>query len=173
MTWLTGKECDIFCLQEAHYVQLDEVKWKKEWGGETYFSHGCSNSKGVMIMYRKKLDIVVKDTIIHHAGRYIIQDLVVDSLDFVLINPYAPNCDDPLFFEDIFKMLQEKKLQDRNLIMTGDYNTVLEVDLDRKVIQTKNYHSKACYAISGLMSSLDLVDIWRMQNPKLIRYTWR
>lgn len=147
---------------------------KQSGGDNIYFSHGCSNSKVVMIMYKKEVDIVVKDTIIHQAGRYIIQDILVDSLEFVLVNLYAPHSDDPLFFQDIFNMLQEKKnYMIKNLIMTGDYNTVLDVDLDRKGIQTKNYHSRAYNAISGLMTSLDLIDIWRLQNPKQTRYTWR
>lgn len=77
-------------------------------GGEIYFSHGCSSSRGVMIMYKKKGNIKVKETVAHHAGRYIIQYVLVDNIDFVLINLYAPNSDDPLFYENIINTLQKK-----------------------------------------------------------------
>lgn len=94
--WLADKNHDIFCLQETHSTQLDEIKWKGEWGGEIYFSHGCSSSRGVMIMYKKKGNIMVKEMVAHHTGRYITQHILIDSIDFVLINLHAPNSDDPL-----------------------------------------------------------------------------
>ena len=33
-TWLKEKQYNIYCLQETHSTSLDEVAWKKEWGGE-------------------------------------------------------------------------------------------------------------------------------------------
>ena len=32
-TWLKEKEYNIYCLQETHSTILDEVLWKKDWGG--------------------------------------------------------------------------------------------------------------------------------------------
>ena len=32
-TWLKEKEYNIYCLQETHSTILDEVMWKKDWGG--------------------------------------------------------------------------------------------------------------------------------------------
>ncbi len=173
--WLADKNYDILCLQETHSTQSDEIKWKGEWGGggEIYCSHGCSSSRGVMIMYKKKGNIMIKETVAHHTGRYIIQHILADNKDFVLMNLYAPNSDDPLFFENIINTLQEKELHDKGLIMVGDYNNVLDVHLEQKGAQNRNYHAKSYNAISGIMSSLDLIDIWRMQNPKQTRYRWR
>lgn len=37
-TWLKEKEYNIFCLQESHSTMLDEVVWKKDWGGVKYTS---------------------------------------------------------------------------------------------------------------------------------------
>ena len=51
-TWLKEKEYNIYCIQETHSTIRDEVAWKKEWGGEIYFSHGQRNSKGVMMTTR-------------------------------------------------------------------------------------------------------------------------
>lgn len=63
-TWLADKNYDIFCLQETHSTQLDEAKWKKEWGGGFTFHMDAQIQGGVMIMYKKKVDISVKETII-------------------------------------------------------------------------------------------------------------
>ena len=34
--------------------------WKKEWGGEIIFCHGQSNSKGMMILIIKNVDLNVQ-----------------------------------------------------------------------------------------------------------------
>lgn len=33
---LADKSYDIFCLQETHSPNLNEIKWKEEWGGFTF-----------------------------------------------------------------------------------------------------------------------------------------
>ena len=38
-------------LQETHLLPNDELKWKDEFGGPLFFSHGKSNSFGVAISY--------------------------------------------------------------------------------------------------------------------------
>ena len=38
-------------LQETHLLSNDELKWKDEFGGPLFFSHGKSNSCGVAIGY--------------------------------------------------------------------------------------------------------------------------
>ena len=45
----------ILFLQETHSTPECEEKWKKEWGGEIYFSHGSSNSTGAAIFFLKSL----------------------------------------------------------------------------------------------------------------------
>ena len=54
--WLKEKEYNMYCLQKTHSISLDEVAWKKEWGGEVIFCQGQRNSKGVMILINKKSD---------------------------------------------------------------------------------------------------------------------
>lgn len=39
--WLADKNYDIFCLQETHSTQLDEIKWKGEWGVRFTFLMGA------------------------------------------------------------------------------------------------------------------------------------
>ena len=37
-------------LQETYSESNDENVWRKEWGGELFFSHGTKHSKGVCIL---------------------------------------------------------------------------------------------------------------------------
>ena len=47
--WLKKFQSDIIFLQETHSIESYETIWKKEWGGDIYFSHGEKNSRGVVI----------------------------------------------------------------------------------------------------------------------------
>jgi hypothetical protein len=46
----------IVFLQETHSSPGDEEQWMKEWDGDLIFSHGSSNSKGVIIGFTKNLN---------------------------------------------------------------------------------------------------------------------
>lgn len=54
----------------------------------------------------------------------------------------------------------------------GGFNSAIDGTLDRKGKTVINYHPQAVAKIENLMDSLDLVDIWHLKNPDLIRYTW-
>ena len=56
-----------------------------------------------------------------------------------------------------------------SIIMVGDYNMVLSTSMDRKGNHTTN--PQALKEITNIMDTLELVDIWRLKNPDLVRYT--
>ena len=43
-------------LQEIHCTTKHQEIWKRDWGGEIYFSDGSTNSRGVAILLPKMLD---------------------------------------------------------------------------------------------------------------------
>ena len=45
--------------------------------------------------------------------------------------------------------------------------------MDRKRNLSTNYHHRYIKEITNIMDTLEIVDIWRLQNPNLVRYTWR
>ena len=57
--------------------------------------------------------------------------------------------------------------------MVGDFNTVLNTSMDREGNHSTNYHPQALKEIMNVMDILELVDIWRLKYPYLVRYTWR
>jgi exonuclease III len=56
--------------------------------------------------------------------------------------------------------------------MVGDYYMVLNTSMDHKGNHTTNYHPHAHKEITNIMDILQLVDIWRLKYPDLVRYTW-
>ena len=172
-TWLKNKSHQIFYLQETHSLSSNEVQWRNEWDGPIYFSHGSRSSKGVMILLKKQLDLTISSTLTDTQGRWIIMNITTENKNICLVNVYAPNTDEPEFFEEIRDMIQNVQHPYDFIVMAGDFNTVINTTTDRKGNQKTNYHKHALEAIINTMDTLDLVEVWRLKNPDLIRYTWR
>ena len=77
-------------LQETHSLSKDELKWKDEFGGYLFFSHGKSNSCGVAIGYCGTEDFKVVNTACDKNGRIQIIDAKLNGTNLLLINFY--NC---------------------------------------------------------------------------------
>ena len=89
--WLHNQKHHFVFLQETHCTKECAQLWEAEWGGKVFFSHGTSQSKGVMTLVNPKLDFKIEKCITDKNGRFIILDLVVDESHIVLVNIYAPN----------------------------------------------------------------------------------
>ena len=164
------KKCHILCLQETHSVQEDEVVWTSEWGGQVYYSHGTNMARGVAILIQKDFPIKIEKTILDNAGRYIVMLLSTgDNQRICLSNIYAPNKDSPQFFQDIF--LKSFELSEK-MVIVGDYNTVLNVELDRNQCQNLSNNNKSTEKLRSLMDELKLCEIWRDRNDGIRRYSW-
>ena len=47
--WLRLNYNGIILLQETHSIEIDEIRFQREWGGKIYYSHGDYQSRGVAI----------------------------------------------------------------------------------------------------------------------------
>ena len=89
---------------------------------------------------------------------------------FTLATIYAPNDDDPAFYESFFNHLRDFHCDD--MVLGGDFNLVLNLEKDKKGGLAKT-HTKAVTVINDHATKFDLVDAWRVSNPDIRRYTWR
>ena len=81
----------ILFLQETHSSSDDEQKWRDNFGGNTFFSHGKRNSCGVLISYIGTHNFVVNNQKTNNDGRILILDVTINDVNFVLINLYNAN----------------------------------------------------------------------------------
>ena len=102
-------------------------------------------------------------------GRYIIIDLVVGELTLTICNIYAPNKDDPAFFQNVSEQMTSFKFEE--IIFRGDFNLVLDVLKDKKGGKPST-HQNSLKMVQNFQNNLDLTDIWRDLNPEERRYTW-
>ena len=167
---LNTSKYQIFLLQETHSSEVNVQQWRSEWGGDIYFSHGTTASRGTCIMFKKSVNVIIHGLRTDSEGRYIIMDIEIDNLQFTLASVYGPNADDPEFYLNFIETVE--LLGNDNRIVGGDWNFVLDVNTDKKggILQT---NENAKNIVSAWMNETDLVDIWRESNPDVFKFTWK
>ena len=168
-TWMRDKPYSVYFLQETHCGEGQDVLWKNEWGAEAHFSAGSTNSQGVGIMIKNGIDFELKDAKI--TKRYIILDTVIDNKPMLLVNLYAPNEDDNSFFKIVEGEINN--FETTSYIIGGDFNTVMDIDMDKKGGSLVDHYVTRRQEINKWMNNLDCVEIWRTLHPDGKRYTWR
>ena len=173
---LKESSCDVAFLQETYSSEMIENKWLQEWGGSGFLVHGSKHSRGVAVLFRKHLDVAVLEKYLDAEGRFIVLKVKINDYQFNLINIYAPNREKEqiTFINELKKTLENKEvLISDNNIFSGDWNIVLDLEMDK--MGGKNMDSKKGYRekINDLMLQFGLVDIWRLKNEHKQKYTWR
>ena len=117
-------------LLESHLKSSLEKDWLSEWDAKAIFSGTKTNSEGVCILFHKNiiLDIIKHTELI--SGRLQIVDIKYEDKFITLINIYGPNNDDDLFFNTLQNYLSNN--EDKTFIIGGDFNTVLDIKIDKK-----------------------------------------
>lgn len=167
--YLHEKKHDIVMIQETHSTKKNERVWRNEWGGSVVYSHYNSKARGVAILFRKGLDYQIHKKKVCSVGRYIILEIEINDLLFVLVNVYAPNEDSPKFFEMLFTHVNT--FENPHKMYSGDFNIVRDPNLDREGV-SDDLKPKSRAIIDKNMQNDELVDYWRQQNPDIKRFTW-
>ena len=135
--WCRKQKADLIFLQETHTTKNCESQWKKEWGSSIIFSHGSTNVRGVAVLIRSGLDIVIQHEHCDLKGRLIMLNAKIKDKNYCLINLYGPNKDAEAvrFYQDLSTTLQGIDLDsDSNVIVGGDFNNYCPLDptIDKK-----------------------------------------
>ena len=168
-TWLKEKQFSICLLQETHSGDGTHNLWTREWGTTSYFSGTKNNSEGVAILLNPNFSSTVKGYKEIIIGRLQAVELTINEKDFVILNIYGPNTEDLTHFNTLEAYLKDNT--DKTLIIGGDFNTVLDIELDKKNGRTDTHKSCRKY-LNELTQTFNLVDIWRIKHPNLKQYTW-
>ena len=83
-------KADVIFFQETHSEKTTEIVWKNQWGGESIFSHGDTNSRGVSIHFKPTLKTNILEKFTSEDGRFIWVKVEIHGEIFGLLNLYAP-----------------------------------------------------------------------------------
>ena len=158
----------VFFMQEIYSSQHIESIWGSEWGGKYVINSGNSSSKGVGIFFNSRATVKIKDQWMDKEGRVIVIKVDIDDREYVLANLYAPNQDNPDFFNRVFEQIDNMCVD--NIIIGGDWNLVLDMIKDSEFRGNNNYRSVRI--IEQRLEEMKLSDIWRIKNLEKKQYTW-
>ena len=167
--WLKEQSISIALLQETHSTDTVANTWRQEWDGETFFSGNDTKSKGVAFLINKNLSckIIKHEELI--VGRLHTLELEINDHTITIINVYGPNTDDTSVFKKLEEYLREN--DDKSIIAGGDFNTILNVDIDKKN-GIKNNHPNIRTKLLSIIEENNLTDIWRTQHQDKQQFTW-
>lgn len=167
--YLKSLSADIIFLQETHIKQTEQRRLRSNWISQVYQSSFSSKARGVAILFCKSIPFRLSTVSADPSGRYILVSGHINSFPITCLNIYGPNFDDPNFFRKVFDLLPDPS--STNIIIGGDFNCYLDAYLDRSSTQAPHIlHSVS--TLNHLCKSLNLVDIWRLQNPSARDYSF-
>ena len=125
------------------------------------------------LLWNQKIEVINKKC--DYYGRILLLEINIDDRIFVLINIYNTNneLDQVKTFTDLSEILERvDNIQNKNIIFVGDFNIIFDSFLDAQggnPILKKHTVAKTIQ----MKQRLNLVDIWRIRNPKTKRYNFR
>ena len=170
-SYLREKRYSIYCLQDTHFSPDQEQIIKNEWGYNTYFSSFKSNARGVAILLNNNFEFKVFKEKRDLNGNFLALDIAIDGSRTTLISLYGPNKDTPGFYELVVDTANG--FGNDNIIICGDFNLVLEPNLDYDNNYKHVNNPTARNKVLEIIQSYSLIDIFREHHPETRRYTWR
>ena len=167
--WLKKKQISIYFLQETHSTNESGIYWRSEWGYSTIFTEFSSSKAGVGILFSNNFQFNILKCYTDPEGRFIIVDVETEEKILTLVNIYAPNRDDPIFFRGVSEKMLSFECD--LIVFGGDFNLVCDVEKDKKG-GNPTTHWKSREEVFLLKEQFQLADIWRINNPDVMRFTW-
>ena len=152
-----GKNGILF-LQETHSTTSDEGKWKDEFSGPVFYSHGTSNSCGVLITFLGKNNLCV-----------------IDGSECILVNIYNANTESEQLkvLNDLSELIKKINITyGKQIVLAGDFNLFFDSNLEAKGGKPI-LKEKSVARMVELKEEFDLCDIWRIRNPLEKSFTFR
>ncbi|XP_043115852.1 uncharacterized protein LOC122359570 isoform X2 [Puntigrus tetrazona] len=128
------------------------------------------SSRGVAVLFKNNLRCGGFNVNCDEKGRFIIISCQIWGHDFVFINIYNS-------FEEKIKMtdfIQISSYIPRSayLVVGGDFNTVMDDDLDKTSNLRNRSHRKHFDVLRCFLENFSLVDVWRCIHPEVKSFTY-
>ena len=166
--YLERRGIDICCLQETRFDSNfhEDILSKDYLSFSAYFD---GRSRGVTWLISRRLDATCALVLSDPAGRLCVVDVTIKDKAFRLIGVYGPNaCSElPAFF----RRIEPYVIPSKRVILVGDWNAVLDPNLDRGAISAGTNTLDARY-FREFVQRLDLVDKFRERHPNKLAWTW-
>ena len=161
--YIRENEVQIACLQEVQSSKSRMRIWKNEFRGRIFCSHGMTSANGVAIIISKELDIKNVKVDSDKQGRKVSVSFKLYEQNYKIINIYVPNepnVDNQNFFVNVLSEANESEAD--HVLLTGNFNQILDTELDRKGGKIEVKLTKAAEVIKNFMQEANWCDV--MEN---------
>ena len=162
-------------LQETHSIGNDILDWQNDWGGTMILNSGNSNSRGTLIAFTPDFDYKILKHITDDDGRIQICSIMFDERKLLLVNIYNENIEQKqvILLKKLDVLLESfSDVQDHEIIMGGDWNVILDKNLDASG-GNPQLKLSSLSEITKIVEKYDLCDIFRIRNPLKRRFSFR
>lgn len=128
------------------------------------------SSRGVAVLFKNNLGCGGFNVNCDEKGRFIIISCQIWGRDFVFINVYNSN-EEKIKLTD-FTQISTHIPHSANLVVGGDFNTVMDADLDKTSNLRNRSHRKTFDALQCFLENFSLVDVWRCLYPEVKSFTY-
>lgn len=154
-------------LQETHLLSDEVIKIKRRWPGQVISASYLSHTRGVMILIHKSFPFNVDNVICDKGGRYLIVQGTLINEKINMINIYAPNEDNPKFFENLFFLISSLL---GKIVIAGDFNCTMDPKMDRST-GVDSSHIQSRKILLQYIKGLNLCDPWKRLNPSKLEFS--
>ncbi|XP_051963515.1 uncharacterized protein LOC127630117 isoform X2 [Xyrauchen texanus] len=168
---------DVVFLQETHVgpdriystgsIKIEALECNYDMAAFTVFK---GSSRGVAVLFKKNLGCGGFKVDGDIKGRYIIISCQICGHDFVFINVYNSN-DEKIMFKQ-FAHFSTQIPPTAFLVVGGDFNTVMDADLDKTSNLRNRSHRKSFDSLQSFLETFNLVDVWRCVYPEIKSFTY-
>ena len=118
-------DSNILCLQDTHLTPADVNSLMLQFlDHEILVSGSKTNSRGIAVFLQKKFEYKIEYKSTDQKGNLILLDLQLGEISLRLLNVYAPNIDNPVFFMKIREYMEESS--EMYTLLRGNLNLVLD-----------------------------------------------
>ena len=170
LNYLRSKNASIIMLQDIHVDKGNSERMIFEWGLKGWIAPYTSSARGVAILFNNNFDYSIHDTLADPNGNFLILDVSCGDTRFSLCSLYGPNSDSPTFYDELFEHIEN--IGNSEFIIGGDWNLVIDPEIDSVNYKHVN-NKKAREIVLSNCQKYNLIDVWRIMNPREKRYSWR
>lgn len=154
---------------QTHIRNSDNVRLFSGWRGQHFHSSFQAKARGVSIFIGQGVSFESHSVVSDKFGRYVIVCGKLYNSLVALVNVYAPNLDNVVFFEHLLSNLPDLNIY--RLILGGDFNFWLDPTLDRSSTNICSI-SKSASFIKTFLSDYGIRNVWRTLHPSDREYSF-
>uniref|UniRef100_A0A3Q1EB90 exodeoxyribonuclease III n=1 Tax=Acanthochromis polyacanthus TaxID=80966 RepID=A0A3Q1EB90_9TELE len=123
------ENAQIVLLQETHLSDLENIKLRRGWVGQVFYSSFSSLSRGIAILIHKKLPFTLEEVIKDDGGRYVIISGFLFGEHILIGSIYGPSAFEPSFFSRLLAAASSRLAP--FTVFGVDFNCVQDASVDQ------------------------------------------